>query len=64
MKLFVFTDLHGNLNVLVADGVVELWGWVDSEDERKALMTAVAEMDGVKEVVDHLGSVPPYMRNG
>ena len=55
---------HGSLNVLVADGVVELWGWVDSEDERKALMTAVGEMDGVKEIVDHLGSVPPYMRSG
>jgi len=55
---------HGSLNVLVADGAVELWGWVDSEDERKALMTAVGEIDGVKEVVDHLGSVPPYMRSG
>ena len=55
---------HGSLNVLVADGVVELWGWVDSEDERKALMTAVGEIDGVKEIVDHLGSVPPYMRSG
>lgn len=55
---------HGSLNVLVADGVVELWGWVDSEDERKALMTAVGEIDGVEQVVDHLGSVPPYMRSG
>jgi len=55
---------HGNLNVLVADGTVELWGWVDSEDERKALMIAVREMDGVKGVIDHLGSVPPYLRSG
>ncbi len=55
---------HGSLNVLVADGAVELWGWVDSEDERKALMIAVGEMDGVKQVVDHLGSVPPYLRSG
>ena len=55
---------HGSLNVLVADGVAELWGWVDSEDERKALLTAVGEMDGVKEIVDHLGSVAPYLRGG
>ncbi len=34
---------HGSLNVMVADGVVELWGWVDSEDERKALLIAVKE---------------------
>ena len=55
---------HGSLNALVADGVAELWGWVDSEDERKALLTAVGELDGVKEVVDHLGSVAPYLRSG
>lgn len=55
---------HGSLNVIVNDGVVELWGWVDSADERKALLTAVEEVDGVKEVVDHLGSVAPYLRSG
>jgi osmotically-inducible protein OsmY len=42
--------------------VAELWGWVDSEDERKALMTAVGEVDGVRAVNDHLGSLPPAMR--
>ncbi len=55
---------HGSFNVMVSDGVVELWGWVDSEDERKALLTAVGELDGVTEVVDHLGSVAPYLRSG
>ena len=53
---------HGSLNVMVAGGVVELWGWVDSEDERKALMTAVEEIAGVRAVNDHLGSLPPSMR--
>jgi CBS domain-containing protein len=53
---------HGSLNVLVSDGVVELWGWVDSEDERKALRLAVEEVAGVKAVQDHLGSLPPYLR--
>ncbi len=53
---------HGSLNVMVSGDMVELWGWVDSEDERKALMTAVAEIAGVKEIVDHLGAVAPSMR--
>ncbi len=53
---------HGSLNVMVADGVVELWGWVDSEAERKALLIAVEEIAGVREVNDHLGSLPPSMR--
>jgi len=55
---------HGNLNVVVNDGVVELWGWVNSEDERKALLTAVREMEGVKDVVDHLGKIAPYLSIG
>ena len=55
---------HGSFNVMVSDGVVELWGWVDSKHERKALMTAVGELDGVQEIVDHLGSVAPYLRSG
>ena len=53
---------HGAINVLVNDGVVELWGLVDSDDERKALRIAVEEVAGVREVRDHLGSVPPYLR--
>ena len=55
-------NVHGTFNVMVSDGVVELWGWVDSEDERKALKIAVEEIDGVKDVQDHLGSLPPYLR--
>ena len=43
--------------------MVEVWGWVDAADERKALMTAVEEIAGVRAVVnDHLGSLPPSMR--
>ena len=42
--------------------MVELWGWVDSEDERKALLIAVEDIAGVREVNDHLGSLPPSMR--
>jgi CBS domain-containing protein len=53
---------HGALNVMVNDGVVELWGWVESEDERKALCLAAEGVAGVKEVVDHLGKVPPWLQ--
>lgn len=52
----------GSLNVIVTDGVVELWGWVDSESERKALRVAVENVPGVRKLEDHLGSVPPYVR--
>ena len=53
---------HGTLNALVTDGAVELWGWVDSDEEREALKIAVAEIPGVRSVQDHLGAVPPYLR--
>lgn len=53
---------HGTLNVIVAGGVVELWGWVDSERERHALMLLARGIDGVQSVVDHLGSMPPYQQ--
>jgi CBS domain-containing protein len=54
---------HGSLNPIVTEGVVELWGWVDSKAERKAMLIAVEEIDGVKRVEDHLGTVAPWMRN-
>ncbi len=52
---------HGSLNTMVADGVVDLWGWVETESERKALLIAIGEIEGVKEVIDHLGILPPYL---
>ena len=50
---------HGATNVMVTDGVVELWGWVETEAERKAMLVAAKEIAGVREVIDHLGAVPP-----
>ena len=52
---------HGALNVIVDNGVVELWGWVDSEDERSALVLAASEVPGVKEVKDHFGRISPWV---
>ncbi|NQW01528.1 MAG: CBS domain-containing protein [Rhodospirillales bacterium] len=52
---------HGTMNVIVVDGVVELWGWVESEAERDALLLAASEVKGVKNVRDHFGKVSPWL---
>ncbi len=52
---------HGALNVIVTNAAVELWGWVESDEERQALMVLANGVDGVKSVEDHLGSVAPWV---
>ena len=42
------------LNIVVNDGVVQLWGMVDSEEQRRALCTAATGVRGVKRVEEHL----------
>ena len=51
------------LNVIVHDGLVELWGSVDSDVEKQAVRIAAESMEGVRAVIDHLivesrGAVP------
>src|SRR6516225_2654975 len=46
------------LNVTVRDGTVDLWGFVASEDEKKATRIAVESIPGVKTINDHL-TIPP-----
>ncbi len=53
---------HGTLNVIVKDGVVELWGYVESDEERRAIRVLTENVPNVRGVVDHLGSVPPWQR--
>ena len=45
-------------NVTVTNGVVDLEGFVDNEDERRALTVAAANVPGVKRVEDHLRRFP------
>jgi len=45
------TDL---LNITVNDGVVNLWGFTNSETERKAIRVAAETTPGVRHVNDHL----------
>jgi CBS-domain-containing membrane protein len=47
------------LNVVVRDGVVELWGTITDERERQALIVAAENVGGVKAVRDHLAWVEP-----
>ncbi|AOK62607.1 CBS domain-containing protein [Burkholderia ubonensis] len=41
-------------NVIVRDGVVHLWGVIDSEEERRAVLVAAEGVPGVKRVESHL----------
>lgn len=43
-----------HINVVVHDGTVELWGGVDSDDEKRALKVAAELTPGVRAVVDHV----------
>jgi CBS domain-containing protein len=44
----------GFVNPIVLDGVVRLWGFVQSEAERRALIAAAGGVPGVRAVEDHL----------
>jgi CBS domain-containing protein len=47
------------VNVVVRDGVVELWGAITDERERRAFVVAAENIPGVKTVRDHLAWVEP-----
>jgi CBS domain-containing protein len=46
-------------NVVVKNGVVELWGVITDDRERQAVIVAVENVAGVKKVHDHLVWVEP-----
>lgn len=41
-------------NVIVTEGIVHLWGVIQSEEERRAICVAAESVPGVKEVKSHL----------
>ena len=47
------------INVVVRDGVVELWGLIVDERQREALKVAAENIPGVKAVKDHLVWIEP-----
>jgi CBS domain-containing protein len=45
------------INVIVRDGIVELWGTITDERERQAMIVVAENVPGVKSVKDHLAWV-------
>jgi len=68
IRTAVFDELHGHkwggrvsqLDVTVQDGVVTLWGIVNSEEQRMAVRVAAENVPGVTQVVDRLENVMIY----
>jgi osmotically-inducible protein OsmY len=48
------------LNVTVSGGIVDLWGTISDEQERRAIAVIAENTPGVKKVNDHLVYVEPY----
>jgi CBS domain-containing protein len=53
-------DWAPHVNVIVKDGVAELYGVVTDDRERQGLVVAAETVPGVKRVVDHLVWVEPF----
>jgi CBS domain-containing protein len=49
-----------NLNIIVKDGAVDLWGYARSADERSAIRVAAEAIPGVTIVNDHLLDTPVF----
>jgi osmotically-inducible protein OsmY len=49
-------DWH--VNVVVSDGVVHLWGAVESDAQKHAAHVAAEQVPGVTEVQNHLSVLP------
>ena len=49
------------LNATVSNGVVDLWGFADSDVERKAIRVAAESIPGVTLVNDHLKEATEYL---
>ena len=50
------------LDVIVADGVVALWGMVESLEEKQAVRVAAEMAPGATKVLDNLSVMPPIVR--
>ena len=48
-----------HVNVIVKDGVAELYGYITDDRERQGLIVAAENVAGVKKVHDHLVWVEP-----
>lgn len=55
--------VSGAVNVIVSQGVVDLWGGVETEAERQAVRAVAENAPGVSTVRDHLGVFPFALRH-
>lgn len=46
------------INVIVTEGAVQVWGLVESQEEKMAVQVAVENTPGVKSVENNLGMLP------
>lgn len=60
LKKQPWSHVH-RLNVTVTAGVVDLWGFVESEKERQAVTVAAETISGVTGVNDHLMREPAFI---
>ena len=60
LKKQSWSHVH-KLNVTVTNGVVDLWGFAQSEKERQAIRVAAESIPGVVAVNDHLMREPAFM---
>ena len=49
------------LNVVVSNGVVDVWGVVESDNERQAIKVAAESIPGVVSINDHLLRAPAFV---
>ena len=59
LKRHPWSRVH-KLNVTVTNGTVNLWGFVQSETERRAIRVAAETIPGVAAVIDHLMVEPKF----
>lgn len=51
------------INVIVSNGVVDLWGGVETEAQRQAIRSAAENTPNVIDVKDHITVLPPALRH-
>lgn len=48
------------VTVIVTDGVIHMWGAVESDEIRQAVRVAAENVSGARSVESHIGLVPPW----
>jgi osmotically-inducible protein OsmY len=60
MSRHKWASAPNDANATVKDGVVYLWGFINSENERQAMLIAARGIPGVKGVEDRMAYPPVH----